>query len=125
MKRPNKETHTNGKRELVRHVLKFALKDQLVKQAFVFGDQAVEELAWMIEMAIFIFSNEDIANPMYMTKCYDLDTNIRNTENTDFFRKIINGTIIAKDLVAMSSLDFIMLEIPEPVDPIDPNPEVW
>ena len=76
-------------------------------------------------MAIFIFSNEDIANPMYMTKCWDLANNIKNTENTDFFRKIFTGSIIPKDLVAMSSLDFIMLELPEQVDPIDPNPEVW
>ena len=87
MEKPEQESHTNRKRELVQHELKSALINQLVKHQ-AFGVQTIDELAKMIEMEIFIFSDQNITNRMYMTKCWDLATNIRNTENTDFFRKV-------------------------------------
>ena len=75
-------------------------------------DSKLEDLVKTIEHEMYIFYDKNVSTK-YKTKYRTLLFNIKDEKNSGLFRKIINGTLVPKVLVAMSPEDLANKELKE------------
>ncbi len=93
--------------------LKEALKSKLSKNEDVkLEENKLSELVKNIEHEMYNYYNKDVG-VKYKNKYRSLVFNIKDEKNNGLFRKIVNGQIDVKKLVAMSSEDMANKELKE------------
>ena len=88
-----------------------ALKSKLEKNEDVkIDDSKLDDLVKIIEYEMYRYYSKDVGNK-YKAKYRSLVFNIKDEKNNGLFRKIINGNIAPKKLVAMSAEDMANNEL--------------
>ena len=91
--------------------IKNALKTKLDKNEDVkIDDTKLDDLVKIIEYEMYRYYSKDVGNK-YKAKYRSLVFNIKDEKNNGLFRKIINGNIAPKKLVAMSAEDMANNEL--------------